>query len=290
MEKSSYDIEKVYKEIGTIDSYFGVKKENGKTSLYYNELIHKYCNYSITSGTGGCDVYFQWANCGFIYLLKLLKDKYNLDYDKLAQYAILWLSYKLNTAPDGCNINLVKFYTEYIEKNYYYNEKIKDNGSTTYKGIIDKKKDFMNIKEIPKFNALFFILFSSYHFIYDNNFDCTVYLNFVNQFVQYFQELNNDSKNIEKSSFSQILSTLSNDYKNLKNICDNDKSCKIPPIPQLNPKKINALSPESTSSSSSILNIVIPGLSTFAIPVFLVVAYKTLFKKQIKKNKEENET
>ncbi|KEG00236.1 hypothetical protein YYE_04904, partial [Plasmodium vinckei vinckei] len=263
-----------YKEIGTIDGYFGVKEgKDGKKTLYYNELIHKYCNYSITSGTGGCDVYFQWANCGFIYLLKSLKDKYNLDYDKLAQYAILWLSYKLNTAPDGCNINLVKFYTEYIEKNNYYNEKIKDNGSTTYKGIIDKKKDFMNIKEITKFNALFFIIFSSYYLIDAKDFECTKYLGFVNQFVQNFKDLNNDPKNIENSSFSQILSTLSNDYENIKKIYNDKKSCEIPSIPQLTPKS-PVRNPEATSSSSSIASKLIPGLSTFAIPVFLGVAYK----------------
>ncbi|KEG01640.1 hypothetical protein YYE_03740 [Plasmodium vinckei vinckei] len=274
MANSSYDIQKVYKEIGTIDGYFGVKKVNEKITLYYDKSILKYCNYSNTSGTGGCDDYFQWANCGFIYLLMLLKEKFDLEYDKLAEYVILWLSYKLNTAPDRCNMNLVKFYTNYIEKNDYYNKKIKVDGSTTYKDIIDKKKDLMNIKELSKFNGLFYILFLSYYFIDAKDFECTTYLGFVNQFVQNFKDLNNDPKNIESSSFSQILYTLSNDYENIKKIYNDKKSCEIPSIPQLNPKSL-VRNPEGTSSGSSILNTVIPGLSAFSvIPVFLGVAYK----------------
>ncbi|VEV55624.1 PIR protein CIR protein [Plasmodium vinckei vinckei] len=284
MEQSSDNLKDVYKEIGTIDSYFGVKKENGKISLYYDPSFLKYCNYSNNTGKGGCNDYFQWASCGFIYLVETLK-KYILDYDKLAEYAILWLCYKLNIAPNGCDMNLVKFYNNHIEKNNDYKKKINGDDSPTYKDIIDKKKYLMNIKEIPKFNALFYILFLSYNLIDANDFNCTDYSSFPTRFVSQFKELNKNSNNIKGSLYTQILSTLSNDYKNIKNIYHEKKSCEFPPLPELTPKN-----PEGTSSSSSILNTLIPGLSTFAIPVFLGVAYKTIYKKKIKKSKEENET
>ncbi|KEG01643.1 hypothetical protein YYE_03743, partial [Plasmodium vinckei vinckei] len=233
---SNPNIKDLYKEIFTIDNYFGEDNTGQLKVNTQHTSIDKYCHSWRNSGKGNCDCYFQLASCGFIYLLENLK-KYGLDDDKLAEYAILWLSYKLNTAPDGCGMNLVNFYTEYIEKNNYYNEKIKDNGSTTYKGIIDKKKDLMNMNnnEISKFNDMFYTLFFSYFVIDYNNFECASYLKFANQFVKYFQELNNDSNNIKDSLFNQILSTLSNDYNNLKNIYEN-KSCEISPIPKLNPK------------------------------------------------------
>ncbi|SCL87443.1 Plasmodium variant antigen protein Cir/Yir/Bir, putative [Plasmodium chabaudi adami] len=90
---------------------------------------------------------------------------------------------------------------------------------------------------------------------------------------------------IENSSYNKLLSTLSNDYNNLKKIYGN-KCTNFKSLPELTPQKIPVGNSakggeqmlgktyEATSSSSSILNTVIPVLSTFAIPVFLGVAYK----------------
>ncbi|VEV54722.1 PIR protein CIR protein [Plasmodium vinckei vinckei] len=295
MALSSYDLRKVYKDIYTIDYYF---YENNNYQLIvnknYSDLIHKYCHYGNTSGKDKCqNNYFKMASSGVIHLLEALK-KYNLDDDKLAEYAILWLIYKLNIYSKNTFKNLSDFYNSYIEKNEYYDKNIKGDGSPTYKEIINKKQDLMNmnIKELSKFDAPFYILFDLYYASNSRILNCTNYSGYGKLFVQNFKELNNDPKNIENSSYSQILSTLSNDYKNLKNIYDNDqvKCIDFPDLPPLSPQKISVEksvdspgkgveqtlgeSPEATSSSSSILNTVIPGLSTFAIPVFLGVAYK----------------
>ncbi|VEV55623.1 PIR protein CIR protein [Plasmodium vinckei vinckei] len=303
MAQTSYNIKDVYKAIYTIDDYFW---ENTNNQLIvnpkYKDLIQKYCHYGNTSGKGNChNDYLKMASSGVIHLLESLK-KYNLEDDKLAQYAILWLSYKLNIYSKITAKNLNDFYNSYIEKNEYYNKKINDDdNSMTYKDIINKKQNLMNIKELSKFDLPFYILFDLYSKLHGNVLNCTDYSGYVNVFVSRFKELNNDPKNIENSSYSQILSTLSNDYKNLKNIYDMDKvKCVyFPSLPALTPKKISVeksvqpttLSHESTSSTLSILNTVIPGLSTFSvIPVFLGIAYKTIYKKKIKKNKEENET
>ncbi|VEV54391.1 PIR protein CIR protein [Plasmodium vinckei vinckei] len=301
MAQPSYDLKKVYKEIFTISNYC-VESKGQLTVNSNHKSIHDYCNSWRNSGKGNCDCYFQLASCGFIYLLENLK-KYGLDDDKLAEYAILWLSYKLNTAPENCDMNLNNFYTKYIETNNHYNNIINGDDNMNYKKIIDKIKVLIDIKEISKFNDIFYTLFFSYFVIDYNDFKCENYLEFANKFVQYFQKLNNDSNNIKDSLFSQILSTLSNDYDNLKNIYGN-KSCKISSIPKLNPKspvensgkgdkQILGETSESTSSSLSILKTVIPGLSTFfVIPVFLGVAYKyslfgidKLFQRQYIRNK-----
>ncbi|KEG00166.1 hypothetical protein YYE_04986 [Plasmodium vinckei vinckei] len=277
-----------YKEFVTINSYFEEeKKQNGEISLKSQESIHDYCHYENDSGKGNCCDYFQMTSSGVIYLLKNLKEKCNLDYDKLAEYAILWLIYKLNIKENNTVIKN-DFYDKYIETNKDYNKKIKDD-NLTYKGIINRKKDLMdmNINEIFKLEAPFNILYYLYYVIRVDDCNCTNDSNYANKFVQNFEALNNDSNNIKDSPFSQILSTLSNDYKNFIKIYHNkDKSCDFPPLLDLNPKKISVEKsgkdgeqislqpPEGTSSSSSILNTIIPGLSTFAIPAFLGIAYK----------------
>ncbi|VEV54720.1 PIR protein CIR protein [Plasmodium vinckei vinckei] len=310
MAKRSCDINNVYKEISTINNYFSeYEATSGVIVQTNNPSINKYCHYGNNSGNGNCNNdYFRKASSGVIYLLKNLKDKCDLEYDKIAEYAILWLSYKLHKKPKNNFTNLNEFYTKYIVNNNDYNKVINDNDSMTYKDIIDKNKDLMNIKEISKFYEAFNILFSSYNLINANKLDCTKHSSYAKNFADKFKDLNNDSNNIKDSPFSQILSTLSGDYNNLKKIYhDKDKSCDFPDLPKIEPKEIYVENSgkdsekssgqllgdtfEVTSSSSSILNTVIPGLSTFSvIPVFLGVAYKTIFKKQIKKTKEENET
>ncbi|EUD69631.1 hypothetical protein YYG_05147 [Plasmodium vinckei petteri] len=234
------------------------------------------------------------ASSGVIHLLQTLKDKKGLEYDKLAEYAILWLSYKLSIKSNNNGINLNDFYTNYIETNNYYNNKIKGNDSMTYKDIIDRNKYLMNIKEISKFNDPFSTLCYLYISIDDENPNCPKYLSYAKKFANKFEELNNDSKNIEDSSYTKLLSTLSNDYDNLKNKCPSFQS-----LPEIKTSQRSAQNivvapaqisvdksgkgseqtlgqtPEVTSSSSSISNTLISALSTFSvIPVFFGFAYK----------------
>ncbi|KEG00168.1 hypothetical protein YYE_04984 [Plasmodium vinckei vinckei] len=286
MAQSSYNIKDVYNDIFKINDYF---YEGEKGQLILDEThgsFDKYCHYGSSSGNDKCqNNYFKIASSSVIHLLKDSK-KYGLEYDKLAEYTILWLSYKLNTKKTDCGMDLNTFYTSYIVNNNSYNEKINGDGST-YKDIINKKINLLNIKEISKFNDPFGMLLSLYYLVHLKKLDCEKCLQKANEFVKNFETLNNDSNNIKDSPFSQILSTLSNDYKNFIKIYHNkDKSCDFPPLLDLNPKKISVEKsgkdgeqislqpPEITSSSSSILNTVIPGLSTFAIPLFLGVAYK----------------
>ncbi|KEG00579.1 hypothetical protein YYE_04408 [Plasmodium vinckei vinckei] len=288
--------------------------ENGISTQFANTEINKYCHYGDTSGDGRCINYFQMASSGVIHLLINLK-KYGLDDDKLAEYAILWLSYKLNEKPINKKTNLNDFYTNHIEKNNDYKKKINSDNGPTYKAIIDKKKDLMCMdnNEISKFNDLFKILYFIYHTFTKTDIGCEGNLSLAKNFADEFEKLNNDSNINGNPSYSKLLSTLSNDYDNLKKKCTNfkslpeiktsqssaqnslesseeksGKSSEEKSVPESVPEFVTesgkdseklsvqsiTLSPEGTSSSSSILNTVIPGLSTFAIPVFLGVAYK----------------
>ncbi|CAD2103377.1 PIR protein CIR protein [Plasmodium vinckei] len=261
-----YSIEDLYKEINTIDGEFGEKTDK---SEFANGSIRKYCPYregGFHQGLGTCYSYFEMASSGVIHLVENLK-KYNLEYDKLAEYAILFLSYKLKQHSQHKLTNLNTVYTRDIVTNKYYNNKIKDNGPT-YKEIIDKKKDLMNmnINEISKFNEAFSILCKLYNEIKNNKLDCTKYSSYPEKFANKFKELNNDSNINGSTSYTKLLSTLSDDYNHLKNKYGNDKSCNFLPLPKVKapPSKL------------------IPALSTFSvIPVFLGIAYKVNDKKFI---------
>ncbi|CAD2106316.1 CIR protein PIR protein [Plasmodium vinckei lentum] len=301
MAQSSYSIENVYKEINTIDDYFGI--QNGGNVEFSRGPIHKYCHYRNTSGNDKCRDYLEMASSGVIYVLNTLKDKHRLEDDKLAEYAILWLRYKLNQKAPYYNTQLNNFYTNYIEKNKYYNNKIKDNGSMTYKDIIDKKKDLMDIKEMTKFSYPFKILLFLYNETNKNSLNCTKPSTYLKAFADEFDKLNKDSNNVEDSSYNKMLSRLSDDYNYLKNKYGNNNSCNFPSLPEIEPKKNIAQNPvgksvkdsghnslessvkgsgqileqtsEVTSSSSSILSTLIPALSVVSvILVFLGIAYK----------------
>ncbi|CAD2097507.1 PIR protein CIR protein [Plasmodium vinckei] len=255
MEKPSYNIEDVYKEINTIDDYFREENRGGVIIEITDNTIHKYCHYRNNSGQGKCNDYLEKASSGVIHLLKNLKERYNLEYDKLSEYAILWLRYRLNQKEPHYNTQLNYFYNNYIEKNTYYNNKIKDNDndSPTYKDIIDTKKDLMDIKEMTKFSYPFKLLLLLYDKNKNNSGDCA-HLDNAKRFADEFDKLNKDYNNIEGSSYNKMLYRLSDDYNNLISKCTN-----FPPLPKI----------------KTPLTTVIPVLSTFsAIPVFLGIAYK----------------
>ncbi|CAD2114508.1 PIR protein CIR protein [Plasmodium vinckei] len=251
---AKYNIKDVYEEISTIDSYFREDiLGNGLSIQITDNTIHKYCHYGNTKGK--CDNYLHMASSGVIHLLKNLKERYNLEYDKLSEYAILWLRYRLNQKDPYFNTKLIDFYTSHIQTNKHYNDKINNSGSMTYKDIIDTKKDLMDIEEMTKFSYPFKLLL----LLYDknknknNSGDCA-HLDNAKIFAKKFEELSNDSNNKEGSSYNKLLYRLSDDYNNLISKCTN-----FPPLPKI----------------KTPLTTVIPVLSTFsAIPAFLGIAYK----------------
>ncbi|CAD2108002.1 CIR protein PIR protein [Plasmodium vinckei petteri] len=258
MANQSCNIKDVYSVFNKIDGEFGEKADK---SEFANGSITRYCpHYKDEQGYGMCFSYLEMARSGVINLLDNLKN-YNLEYDKLAEYVILFLSYKLKQHSQHKSTNLNIVYTKDIETNKNYNNKIKDNGPT-YKEIIDQKKDLMNmnINEISKFNVLFSILCKLYTEC-DKKKSYTNCSNDARDFAKNFENLNEDSNINGNTSYRKLLSTLSNDYDNFKIYCaEKCNGCNdLPTLPEIKtpPSKL------------------IPVLSTFSvIPVFLGIAYK----------------
>ncbi|SCL94476.1 Plasmodium variant antigen protein Cir/Yir/Bir, putative [Plasmodium chabaudi adami] len=284
--------------INEIDKLFKVEKNDLGSFIKYDDSLKAYCPTPNHLNKQECTYYEQVVASAFIALLTLFKnfdddgDEDVLEDNKLAEYAILWLCYKINQEKHNLN-NLNEFYNKYIMNN---EKNIKEsNGAdayNSYKDIINKKQDMMNmgISDASKLYEPFKSLCDMYTAFDAKNNNCTKCSKHAEDFVNEFKKLNDDSNHIEGSSHSQILSTLSNDYDKLKKKCGNGQSNNFPSPPPINPKKsstrkfIEASGHISghrsgqnyniTPSNSSIASKLVPGLLIFAIPIFLGVAYK----------------
>ncbi|SCL94547.1 CIR protein [Plasmodium chabaudi adami] len=261
--------------INGIDKLIKVEVKNEGIEIIRDTIFDGYCptnkgaKMRQQGQDGHCIGYSETVISAFIQLLKNIESddgQEKLESDKRAQYAILWLCYKINQQPN-VNAGINDIYNNFTEYEYWTRE---------YNSYIEQIKKLMDmdIKDIPKFYDAFEILCKMYTEFDDDTKNCTNCSDNAEEFVKRFGILNGDSNHKEGSSYSQILSTLSNDYGNLKNNCTN-----FPPLPQLTPKKSSAQNPghssKAISSNSSIANTLIPVSSIFAaIPIFLGIAYK----------------
>ncbi|SCL84983.1 Plasmodium variant antigen protein Cir/Yir/Bir, putative, partial [Plasmodium chabaudi adami] len=216
----------------------------------------------------------------------IINEEGNLENEKLAQYAILWLCYKLNYQTKNRISNLNDFHNKYIkdfEKYFVRNPNL--GAYNSYKGIIDKKQNSMpiDINVLSKLYEALKPLCKLYTECNEKKQDCKKCLEEANNFAVKYNDLNNDSNHIEDSLYSKILSTLLNDYGGFKKKCGDDQSKKFPSLPQITPQKSSAHTCGETAiqfsdvetSNSSIASKLIPVLSIFvAVPIFLGVAYK----------------
>ncbi|SCL83332.1 CIR protein [Plasmodium chabaudi chabaudi] len=258
--------------INWIEKFIVVREEDSRVFFKCNVVLDAYCPFTNSLGKNECHSYAEMVSSSVLFLLKWLETSYDYgDYlknDKLAEYAILWLSYKLNKYPQKGINTLNDFYTKHIEKNKYYNEQItKSSDKKTYKDIIDRKHDLMNIgiKEISQFYDAFKSLCDMYNELDKENQDCENYFRKANKLVANFEKLNGNSDINENNSYRKILYTLSTDYDDFKNYFV--KKCSgYTDLPTLSKIK--------TLQFSSITSKLIPVLLAFAIPIFLGIAYK----------------
>ncbi|WBY54647.1 PIR protein [Plasmodium yoelii yoelii] len=157
---------------------------------------------------------------GFIILLNTL-DAETIDGDKLAEYAILWLSYKLNQKKENGITNLYDFYANNIETNSLYTGNISNNSDDHInKDIIDSKIRSMDIdiKDISNFYDAFKSLCNIYSEINaENNTECKTCLENAGEFFEKCEKVKNVFDITKGSSYLQLWSSLSNDYKNFEN-------------------------------------------------------------------------
>ncbi|EAA16284.1 putative yir1 protein [Plasmodium yoelii yoelii] len=280
-------------QFDTLRNYLPDDSSNSTTSDINN--LGNFMNYCSNGESKGkeCKNDLDNINAGCLWLFEQLfvENKKNIS---TVQYIIIWLSYKLNQKTYNEITDLNDFYKKYIENNTHYtsckqgdvdcsNSLNSNIGYQNYKEIIDKKKKLLdiNIENMSKFYEAFKSLCNLYKKLGDDSKNCKNDLDDNNEFIKKYNELNNVSDNIKDEVYCQVLSTLLNDYNNLKEYCDDnrDDSDKIPSPTSTKTKETGVQSSESssevTSSSSSITNKLIPVLSIIvAIPIFLGIFYK----------------
>ncbi|SCL87308.1 CIR protein, partial [Plasmodium chabaudi chabaudi] len=259
--------------IKAIDNFIIVKEGDIGVNISFNEILNPYCTVKNLVNREECQSYNEMVSSAFILLLKFLNlvDVYDGDLtnDRLAEYGILWLSYKLNQNPQKGINTLNDFYTRNIGKNTHYTNTTDGiDVYKSYKDFIDKNNDLMtvNIKEISQFYAPFKSLCGMYIECNGKKTNHTKCLEKANEFVENFEKLNGNSDITGNSSYRHILYTLSADYNSLKSDCaEKCTDCKDIPI----------LSEIKTPPFSSITSKLISVLLIFvAIPISLGIAYK----------------
>ncbi|WBY58919.1 PIR protein [Plasmodium yoelii yoelii] len=216
-------------------------ENNGDYQINDENYFNKYNN------NKKCETDIEKINAGCLFLFEdmfgdshLFKE-YTNNNIKVVEYIIIWLSYMLNLKLNGKINNLKGYYNQYINNVEKYNTKI--NGVTaynSYKDLIDKNNYLLNMDMsiISKFYESFILLCDMNTKLYADVSNCKDYLGKAHEFVKKYDKLNekyydfNEKYSIIKgSSYNQILSTLSNDYNNLKNRCKYYKSIKYPSLP-----------------------------------------------------------
>ncbi|ETB59308.1 hypothetical protein YYC_02827 [Plasmodium yoelii 17X] len=198
-----------WESINTIDKYFDDDPKNAGEHNTMN-MLKLYCPDS------NCSSDEEEIVAGFIMLLNLIGEE-KIDGEKLVEYAILWLSYKLNQKKENETIILKDFYTDYIEANSCYDKYItSDTSENINKGVIEKKIKSMNmyIKDISNFYDPFKSLCNMYSELDpEKNTQCKTCLENAGDFFEKYEKLKNSFEITKGDSYSQLWSNLSVDYK-----------------------------------------------------------------------------
>ncbi|SCL95832.1 CIR protein [Plasmodium chabaudi adami] len=285
---------KVCEAIKSANDLFKVEKDGSNININYDASLKAYCPIPKNLNNQECVHYEAIVSSAFIALLTLFKnvdddeeEENVLEDDKLAEYAILWLCYKIDQEPHKFR-NLNEFYNKHIKAiEEYFVEENGANAYKSYKDIINNKmcSNTINIKETSKLYEAFEILCKMYNELGEDGKNCTKFLGDANKFVSKYNEFNNDPNITKNNHYYQVWNALSTAYDNFKKKCDNDQST-FPSLPSIEKIQLPAtcseelsvestvLSPEAASSNPSIASKLIPAILVFAIPVFLGISYK----------------
>ncbi|CDU16865.1 uncharacterized protein PY17X_1049701 [Plasmodium yoelii] len=294
------------------------------SSGYYQfkdeDFLNKYCD------SNQCQSDYDRISAGCLYLLdQLYSDSGVLPSPKdsnpyIVDYILIWLSYMLNLPNSKEEDNIKVFYSSHINSCDKYKTEIselkyRDNDYDNYKGLIDKRKEFLYMDNniVPKFYEAFKSLCNLYNELDYETKNCENYLEGDNEFDKKYKELK-DYDITNSSPYKEMLSTLSTDYDDFKKECK-DISSSTSKESEQSPGRIHGQTPvdssgedadnlvklfaqdsessfgqisEVTSSSSSIVSKLIPVLLIFgAIPIFLGISYKYSlfgFRKRVQKH------
>ncbi|CDU17354.1 PIR protein [Plasmodium yoelii] len=252
---------KVCGVINVIDNYL-YNGPNNPGKYKFNPIFNAYCPNKQSDSNE------QTLSCAFITLLALLKDivdKENLGSDKLAEYAILWLSYKLNQKSHHNNNDLDNFFVQYINNNEKYSEEITDGSDyKSYNDLINKKKNLMSldINIISSFYDTFKSLCNMYSEIDLEKKQCNKCFENGEEFFEKYEKLKKFSGINERGPYSQILSSLLDDYEKFENKYKSLKCSNISPL---------VACPRSSVTKNTLITIAIMFV---AASILLGVSYK----------------
>ncbi|CDU20344.1 putative yir1 protein, partial [Plasmodium yoelii yoelii] len=184
-----------------------------------------------------CDNDDKKISSAFIALLSFYKEYVNvenLENDKFAEYAILWLGHILNQKTENGTTPLKDFYTKHIKTNSCYDQKkIGDNDSKINISVIDTKIESMNIgiKDISNFYEIFKLLCDMDSEVGRKKIQCNTCLKNAGEFYEQYEKLKNGLDINKGSSYFQLWLSLSKDYDKFKekyknNVCSNIESLK----------------------------------------------------------------
>ncbi|VTZ78719.1 PIR protein [Plasmodium yoelii] len=215
------DVCKKFKDLR--DAFSDNLNASGNYEFTNNENFDEYCT------DNKCNDNLGKINAGFFYLLDaFFKDnsvfnsvaKSNIN---IVEYIMIWLSYMLYFTIIDENSSIDLFYKTYINNYNKYNQEIVGvTDYNSYKDLIYKKQNLMSISiiDMSYFYDAFILLCDMYIAFNNQSPNCDNYLNNAKKFVEMYDALNEDYYSGKGSPYNQLLSTLSNDYCNLKNKCN----------------------------------------------------------------------
>ncbi|ETB56703.1 hypothetical protein YYC_05366 [Plasmodium yoelii 17X] len=277
-----------------------------------NKFSNNYCNdidfsSSFCNNNNNFKSDFDKISAGCLYLLdEFIKNcsmvpspaKNNIN---IVDYILIWLSYMIKLKYSEESNIITCFSSAYIHDCDKYKTEIDElTDYKNYKDIIDKKWYLLDMdsKIVSKFYKAFKLLCEMYTEFDENMEDCTNYSKKANQFVEKYEELYKDYNSTNDSSYKQVLCTLSTDYDNLINKCNDVQCFKSSPLPTIETEKIpkncfeetsektygtgyeqySGEIPEVTLSESSLVSKLFIVLSIFgAIAIFLGISYKEIY-------------
>ncbi|CDU20355.1 PIR protein [Plasmodium yoelii] len=259
-----------------------------KSYKFTNNNSNTFC------GNNSCDSNIEKINAVCLYLFNQFfgdssspKKHNNIN---IVEYIMIWLSYMLNLIENNDNniSNLKHFYDTNIKNDKYTKSIVKVEGCKNYKELIDKTNLMsMDIKDISKFYEAFKSLCEMYTEFNESTSNCTNISQKAKEFVTKYDNLSENSGVTSNSPYNKLLCTLSSDFNNLKNKCNDSSS-----FPTIDKTKSTIKCPEEISdatSSSSTANKLFIVLSIFgAIAIFLGISYKYSlfgFRKRFQKQK-----
>ncbi|EAA19500.1 putative yir4 protein [Plasmodium yoelii yoelii] len=279
----------ICQHFNSVRTYFSdeLTDDGNYNFLSDGQQFKKYCR------NNSCDNNLEKINSACLQLFDAFFGNHNSFKDNaknnidVVYYIIIWLSHMLSLKQDNGINKLNDFYIDHIETNTHYKNKIYGvSAYNYYKDIIDRKKDLLNMNNniISNFYKAFKSLCEMYSVFDGRTSNCKkISSKDANKFVEKYKELNGDSNNTDNSPYRKILSTLLDDYNNLKNKCNDAQDSNFSTFPEISTPQIATKGPEQrseqnsnvTSSNSSIVSKLIPVLSIFgAISIFLGISYK----------------